>query len=482
MSPDDLGVLLAAHCRHATTELPPGEPGVRWAADFLAVLPEACGRRLPDLLTTGPKLFEFFVGYGLFAAMPSPRLVPLVLGLVARVSPLLRARSARQWALWLARVWDSGSPLLTAIRKRTPAHLIGIQAPAPAGPPLRSARIRDERDRLVADLAIMATENGRLQTLLIEAREDHDRLAAELAGVVVREQRVVAAAAAERDRLAGELAAVTEQLRQASRNAAHDAVRLQQSQARMDGLTAEIAGVRAQCERMSGALALAEAMAQQRVSEHELMARMLAAERLTSEQLRDEVAELRRPLEAARGPTEAAPRVIKPLDVLRATITGFQTVRMRRAAVATGLHPDHDLLAEAEDARRRADAVADALRVENAELRSERDTLRTRCNDPAAGPTWAAADVEQLTRVQAELAEVRREAERLTELLNRKRELVRALQKAKDAQEIELAAANAEVASRKAGASGLLSVALAREHAMQAVREAQAGPPVEGDD
>ena len=84
--------------------------------------------------------------------MPSPRLVPQVLGLVAGVSPLLGARSSRQWALWLARVWDPGSPLLAAIRKRTPAYLIGISTPAPLGPPLRSAQIRDERDRLVADL------------------------------------------------------------------------------------------------------------------------------------------------------------------------------------------------------------------------------------------------------------------------------------------------------------------------------------------
>jgi hypothetical protein len=164
MAPDELGVLLAAHCRQATTELPPGKPGVRWAADFLAALPAACGRRLPDVVTTGPKVFEFLVGQGFFAAMPSPRLVPLVLGLVARVSPLLQARSARQWALWLARVWDSGSPVLAAIRKRTPAYLIGIQAPAPSGPPLRSAQIRDERDRLVADLANAAAENGRLRT------------------------------------------------------------------------------------------------------------------------------------------------------------------------------------------------------------------------------------------------------------------------------------------------------------------------------
>jgi hypothetical protein len=486
MAPDELGMLLAAHCRHATTELPSGAPGVRWAADFLAVLPAACGRRLPDVLTTGPRMFEFLVGQEFFAAMPSPRLVPLVLGLVARVSPLLQARSARQWALWLARVWDSGSPILATIRKRTPAHLIGLQTPAPAGLPLRSAQIRDERDRLVADLASTAVENGRLRTVLTEVSEERDSLAAELAAVVGRERRSVAAAAAERDRVAGELAVITEQLRQASRDAATDAAQLQQSQARSDSLTAELAGSRAERERMSRALAVAEETAQQRLSEHELMARLLADEKLTSEQLRGELAVLRCDLEAARGTIEPAPRVIKPIDVLRATVTGFQTARMRRAAVAAGLHPDHDLLAKAETDRRQAAAVVDALRVENAELRAERDTLRARCDDPGAGPAQADAlvDVEhRLTQVQAELAEARRDVKRLSGLLDRKRELVRSLQRGKDAQEIELAAANAEVSSRKAGASGLLVVAIAREQAMQEVREAQARrPPVDVED
>jgi len=45
MSPDELGVLLAAHCRHATTELPPGQPGVIGDHDGLAVeLAAAAGR------------------------------------------------------------------------------------------------------------------------------------------------------------------------------------------------------------------------------------------------------------------------------------------------------------------------------------------------------------------------------------------------------------------------------------------------------
>ena len=77
----------------------------------------------------------------------------------------------------------------------------------------------------------------------------------------------------------------------------------------------------------------------------------------------------------------------------------------------------------------------------------------------------------------AELAEARRDVKRLTGLLDRKREIVRSLKQGKDAQEIELAAANAEVLSRKAGASGLLVVAIAREQAMQDAREAQARRP-----
>jgi small-conductance mechanosensitive channel len=108
--------------------------------------------------------------------------------------------------------------------------------------------------------------------------------------------------------------------------------------------------------------------------------------------------------------------VIKPLDVVRATVTGFQTGRMRRAAVAAGLHPDHDLLAEAENARRQAAAVADALRVENAELRAERDTsapaAMTGSGSGASRCTRGCRD--RLTQVQAELAEARQDAERLT--------------------------------------------------------------------
>jgi chromosome segregation ATPase len=492
MAPDELGVLLVAHCRQATTELPPGKPGVRWAADFLAALPTACCRRLPDIFATGPKVFEFLVGQGFFAAMPSPRLVPLVLGLVAGVSPLLQARSSRQWGLWLARVWDPGSPILATIRKRTPAYLIGIQAPAPSGPRLRSAQIRDERDRLAADLANAATVNGQLRAVLTQMVDEGNRLAADLNAATEQEQQAVAAVAAERDRLAGELAAATERAQQMSRNAETDGVRLKQTQELSDRLTAELAGLRVEHERMSGALAMAEETAKQWVSEHELMSRLLADEKFASEQLRGKLTALRRDFEAARGASGTERPAIRPLDSVYLAVKGIQASRERRAqrnaAAAAGLHPDHDLLAEAESARRQADAVADALRVENSELRAELDVLRARCGDRESGPVQVAsgalADAEhRLTQAHAELAAVRQDADRLTGLLDRKREIVRDLQEMKETQEVELAAANAELAQWKTGASGLLSVALARELAMQATREAQARrPPVDAED
>ena len=473
---DELGVLLAAHCRQAAMELPPGKPGVRWASDLLAVLPTVCCRRLPDVMASGPKMFEFLVGQGFFAAMPSARLVPQVLGLVAGVSPLLQARSSRQWALWLARVWDPGSPLLAAIRKRTPAHLLGISTPAPSGPPLRSAQIRDERDRLAADLGNVVTENGQLRTTLTQVIGDRDGLAAEIAAVAGRERRTVAAVMADRDRLSGELLAASEHARRVSGAAATDGARLKQSQEYNDKLTAELVALRAEHQRIFRALAVAEETARQRVSEHELIARVLADEKLANGQLR-------RDLEVAQT-SSSERKTIRPLNALQDVLEEVRAGRQRRsdrhAAFAAGQHPDHGRLAEAEAAQRQAVAVADALRVENGELRTERDGLRARGGGLESGPVQVAlAEAKQrLTRASAELAAVRQHAERLTGILTRKRVLVHGLQKMKDAQEVELAAANAEIRQRRGGVSNPSIIALARGMAMQETQSAQARRPL----
>ena len=485
---DELRALLEAHCRHATTELPPGKPGVRWAADFLATLPGACCRRLPDVVTTGPKVFEFLVGQGFFAAMPSPRLVPQVLGLVAGVSPLLQARSSRQWALWLARVHDTGSPLMAAVRKKTPSYQLGVSMPAPAGPPLRATQIRDERDRLAADLAAASAENGRQQVALDEAFDERDRLAVELAIAAERERGAGATADAERDRLAGELRAAVEREREAVSAAAADSALLKQMQDKYDRFAAELAALHVDYERMFKALAGAQETAKQRSAEHELLARVLADEKRTSELLRGELAKLRGEQSERGAPSRSDKEVPDALTAVRQVLAEYQAARHRReqrsAGVGAGKLPGEELLVEADAARRQALAVADALRVENSELRAERDGLRGRCGEleselqARTGTDALEVRVEKAERalvsVRADLAAARRGAEALTERLDRKRILVHSLQKMMEAQEIELAAANAELAQRKSGMTSLILVALAREQAKQTVRDAQA--------
>jgi len=166
----------------------------------------------------------------------------------------------------------------------------------------------------------------------------------------------------------------------------------------------------------------------------------------------------------------------------------YQAARHRReqrsAGVGAGKLPGEELLVEADAARRQALAVADALRVENSELRAERDGLRGRCGEleselqARTGTDALEVRVEKAERalvsVRADLAAARRGAEALTERLDRKRILVHSLQKMMEAQEIELAAANAELAQRKSGMTSLILVALAREQAKQTVRDAQA--------
>jgi hypothetical protein len=113
----DLDALLAGHCRQAVTLLPRGVLGVATAIEFLGALPGACRLGLPDVTDSGPKLFALLVAHGVLAAMPSPRVVPAALALVAGVSPLLQARSARQWTLWLGQVREPSSAFTTRVAR-----------------------------------------------------------------------------------------------------------------------------------------------------------------------------------------------------------------------------------------------------------------------------------------------------------------------------------------------------------------------------
>ena len=167
------------------TLLPRGVLGVATAIEFLGALPAAVRLGLPDVTESGPRLFGLLVAHGLLAAMPSPRVVPAALGLVAGVSPLLEARSARQWTLWVGQVREPGSSVLAALRERTPASQISLAPPmATTVRPLRAAALRADRDRLAAELVTVANERTRAvdQADRERARADELARAVELAG------------------------------------------------------------------------------------------------------------------------------------------------------------------------------------------------------------------------------------------------------------------------------------------------------------
>lgn len=492
VSPEELGALLVAHCSQARTELPTGKPGARWAVDFLGALPVACSRQFPDLLATGPKVFEFLVGQGLFAAMPSPRLVPQVLGLVAAVSPLLEARSSRQWALWLARVWDARSPVLGAIRRRTPACLIGITTPAPSGPPLRAAQIRDERDRLAAALAEATAESAQRQESLVEAHAEHDRLAAQVAAAVNREQLALNHAALERGRLKAEMAAAVEREKHAAEAAAAQGARALQRE--RDQLVAEVSTVRTENTRLSKSLAEAGEAVELRSAERDMLARVLADERAAGERLREELSALKNWVNDAQRPFMVDGRDVSdpadPLQRLAVTLHDWRRRRELRRAEEFGAERRAQ---EAEAARGQALAEVDALKRENAALREEREGLRARCaaleseSRARAGVGVVGGKDEKaeraLAQLRQELTAAREGTQDLMDRLDRRTNTLLGVQQTMETLEVELAAANAEIAQWKAGYSAPNLILTARQMAENAVRKKQAArPSLEDDD
>ena len=159
VSAADFDVLLVGHFRHTATEIPPGKPGARWAGVMLA-------------------------------ALPSPRLIPAALGLVAAVSPLLQARGSRQWMLRLAGVRHVGSTIVAEVRARTPVSQLDVIVLPPAGRPLRAAELRAEREQLAAQVAAEKTETERLRAEIDAARQQRGKLTAQIA-VYERQQAAV---------------------------------------------------------------------------------------------------------------------------------------------------------------------------------------------------------------------------------------------------------------------------------------------------
>ena len=142
---------IAGHCRFVATNLPRGELGVNFAGQLLAVVPDACRRRVPDLTGTGPELLARCVDYGLLAEVPSARVVRATLQLVAAHSPILQARGKRQWTLWLVHLLDPA--MLAKIQKRTPASQLEVCSPAPRSRPQARGELAAENRALADALA-----------------------------------------------------------------------------------------------------------------------------------------------------------------------------------------------------------------------------------------------------------------------------------------------------------------------------------------
>lgn len=161
------------------TDLPRGVPGSATASEVAFALVRAFALRLPDLTGSAPELFTALVDHGLLPSLPSARVMPAALALLASVSPLVEQRSARRWTIWFTRARDPAGPLADVIRRRASVPTVA-SAPTPTRRP-RSSTIRAEREALARALADAEAEQAQQSAALHDAERARDALVAELA-------------------------------------------------------------------------------------------------------------------------------------------------------------------------------------------------------------------------------------------------------------------------------------------------------------
>lgn len=204
---DDISRLLEAHARHVATQLPRGQLGTRAAEQFLAALPGAVQLRLADITGTAATLVETFVAHGLVPLLPDPKVSRAIPRLLAPLTPLVEARSARLWTLWLTALQDPRSPLVSRLRKATPAAAFAVRSPAPVARVQTQRELVAERDALAAQVVALQAEQAKFSAQLAARTEEHARAVAErdvLAALVVELQteRTPATDASELERVA----------------------------------------------------------------------------------------------------------------------------------------------------------------------------------------------------------------------------------------------------------------------------------------
>lgn len=187
---EEIGVVTAA-CRAASNALPRGKCGVEAALLWLQAFPAACRLGLGDFTDSAPGLFRLFVDAGLIPSCPSDGAMTGAIRLVASVSSLVVNRSPRTWTALIGSACDPASPVAADIRRAvTPAML--REPKLPAAVKRRVGSIRNERDRVAADLVAVRQEleqtQRRADERLSELYAERDRLEADLGAAALHQR------------------------------------------------------------------------------------------------------------------------------------------------------------------------------------------------------------------------------------------------------------------------------------------------------
>jgi len=207
--------LVEAHARHVGAQLPRARLGTQFAETFMAALPAALRLGLGDLTGTASYIAGTFVRHGLLPALPNPKVSRAIPKLLAPLTPLMEARSARIWSLRLTGLHDRRSALVAKLRKSTPAGAFAVRSPPPSHRVLTTRALVDERDALA------------------------DRVAA-LQGELAQTVSHAEACAAEREVLAGRVASLRDELAARTREREVLAAQLAEARAAVGSLTAAL--------------------------------------------------------------------------------------------------------------------------------------------------------------------------------------------------------------------------------------------------
>ena len=140
---------IEAHCRFVTSKLPRRGIGVQLAEDFLASVPEAVARCVPDLRGTTPEFLDLAAAYGLLANAPSRRAGREMLKLLVDLTPMIELRGNHFWIQWIVRLTDPD--MLAQLKRVTPRSQCLAR-------PLGSAELRPSSLQIATALAAAEAE------------------------------------------------------------------------------------------------------------------------------------------------------------------------------------------------------------------------------------------------------------------------------------------------------------------------------------